>query len=133
MIQLTADMARVEYELLNGNKYQPILFEESSIHSFILRLPKEEKIEPYEVRFIDLDIKFFLPLYLQYALITSFHTLEPQLRTTNSVHKAEMGNDSIGILCENTVHHPLYLVKGFRIALIILPNPATRIYMYESK
>ena len=126
-------MARVEYELVNGNTYEPIRWEESQLYSYILRLPNHERLGPYEERFIDLEIKFHLPVKLQYALITSYHTLEPQLQTFNSVHEAEMGNDSIGILCKNTSHYPLHISKGFRIALIILPNPAIQIDMFESK
>ena len=44
-----------------------------------------------------------------------------------------MGESEIKLLCKNLSHYPLYLLKGFKIGLAILPNPSERVCMFESR
>ena len=125
-------MARVEYQLLNDNKYKPIKLDPSEIHAYILRLPKEISFKGNEKKFVYFDLKLFLPLIHHYALLTSFHK-SFYLMVENTIHSAEMGDDELKLFCINKSDYPIYLDKGFRLGLAIFPNPSEKLHMFEAK
>ena len=124
-------MVWIEYELMNGNTYKPIKFD-CEIHSYILTLPRNITLRRNETRQIGLDLKMRLSLYHHYALITTFHKRD-QLQIENVIHTAEEGDCEIKLMCKNKSDYSMYLDKGYKIGLFIIPNPSDILRMYEGK